>query len=572
MIAIRLHIFVSATRHVAGSSVLLLRLAAFHLSPLLLHLSYFVAVDLLGFLSLLLLRPAAAGNAAAAARRRRPRYVDMLFLSTSAVTVTGLATVRMEDLSASQLVVLTLQMLMGSEMFVSLLGLALELLRDKRELLRRDRHDDVDGGRARSSSSVVVVCDEPDDGNRDEEASAPAPPPSSSAAAAAEGSDDRWRKSRSLRCLALVLLAYMAVVTLLGSVLVFAYVDGVQSARDVLARKRIGAALFSAAATVSSFTNGGLLPTNESMAVFAADRGLLLLLAGQVLAGSTLLPVFLWLAVRAARGVTRVFAAAAGRRRHEHDDELEFMERSAMAAGFGYLLPGSQTAVLAATVVSLAAAAAVLFCSLDWDSAVFAGLAAGDKVANAVFMAVNARQAGENSVDCSLVAPAVLVLFVAMMFVELPRSPCSCIPASATLFSVHRDDDDGGGGGETAERKDGAPKKRRLTLNSMVLSPLACNAAVTMVVCITERKSLADDPHNFSTFNMIFEVISAYGNVGLSTGYSCSRLLRPPPATGGCHDQPYSFSGWWSDQGKLVLVIVMLYGRLKGFHRQSNRR
>jgi Trk-type K+ transport system membrane component len=66
---------------------------------------------------------------------------------------------------------------------------------------------------------------------------------------------------------------------------------------------------------------------------------------------------------------------------------------------------------------------------------------------------------------------------------------------------------------------------------------------------------------------------SAYGNVGLSTGYSCSRL--PPAAaeaTAACHDKPYSFSGWWSDQGKLLLVLLMLYGRLKGFHGQRRRR
>jgi len=65
---------------------------------------------------------------------------------------------------------------------------------------------------------------------------------------------------------------------------------------------------------------------------------------------------------------------------------------------------------------------------------------------------------------------------------------------------------------------------------------------------------------------------SAYGNVGLSTGYSCSRLLPAAEATATCHDKPYSFSGWWSDQGKLLLVLLMLYGRLKGFHGQRRRR
>ena len=62
---------------------------------------------------------------------------------------------------------------------------------------------------------------------------------------------------------------------------------------------------------------------------------------------------------------------------------------------------------------------------------------------------------------------------------------------------------------------------------------------------------------------------SAYRNVGLSTGYSCARLPHPEKQSV-CQDMPYSFSGWWSDQGKVVLVLVMLCGRLKCFHRQRS--
>jgi Trk-type K+ transport system membrane component len=62
----------------------------------------------------------------------------------------------------------------------------------------------------------------------------------------------------------------------------------------------------------------------------------------------------------------------------------------------------------------------------------------------------------------------------------------------------------------------------------------------------------------------IFYLCSAYGNVGMSIGYSCSRLQQLHPESV-CHDQPYSFSGWWSDEGKMLIVLIMLYGRLKAF-------
>lgn len=411
---VRLHVLASTARHAASSSALVFRLVAFRLTPLLLHLSYFLAIDLLGFLALVLLRPSSP-----AAGAYRPRYVDVLFMSTSAVTVTGLATVEMEDLSASQLVVLTLLMLLGSEVFVSVLGLVLESSRQQRCQSRR-QDQDHDGRVIRPSSVTAAVRDEPDLEEADNTSNSQAPP-SSSEDSSGDG-DNHKERCRAVRSLALVLSAYMAAVLVAGSVLVFAYVATVPTARDVLARKRLGAALFSVSATVSSFTNGGLLPTNESMAVFAANRGLLLLLAGQILAGCTLLPVFLRLAV----GATRWVATAVSAGRGGHDEELEpvSVDRSAAAAGFGHLLPSvPRAASLAATVVAVAAASAALLCCMNWNSAVFAGLTPGEKVTNAVFMAVNVRQAGENSVDCSLVAPAVLVLFLAMMSVTPHASP-----------------------------------------------------------------------------------------------------------------------------------------------------
>ncbi|GJN39273.1 hypothetical protein PR202_gb28380 [Eleusine coracana subsp. coracana] len=523
--------FVSAV----SSSVFVCRFIASHSGPLLIYLSYFVTIDLLGFLALILL------NKPSNTDYSPPRYVDLFFMSTSAVTVTGLATVRMEHLSGSQMVVLTVLMLLGSEMFVSLLGLVLEL-----SLVNRKHGPDHDD----DSTRVTALCDD------DEEA---ASPPSSSTVDSNDDDDDEKKRKRFL---AVVVSAYMVVNLLLGSLTVFLYVANVPSARGVLTKKRINVALFSASVTVSSFTNGGLTPTNESIAVFSTNQGLLLLLVGQILAGGTLFPVLLPLLLRA----TRLFFSGP-RARHDGDkeDDEQFMSKHATAAGlFTHLqLPGGGGLLQAATAVTVAAAAVTLFCCLNWDDAVFAGLAAGEKVANAVFMAVNARQAGENSVDCSLVAPAVLVLFVAMM----------CTPASASFFSVHDGDGEpSGGGGEPPGRtKDDGTRKRRLSLNTTLFwSPLALNAAVVMLVCVTERRSLSNDPLNFSTFNMVFEVISAYRNVGLSIGYSCSRLLRPEDASV-CHDQPYSFSGWWSDQGKLLLVLLMLCGRLKGFYNQRRR-
>jgi Trk-type K+ transport system membrane component len=62
-------------------------------------------------------------------------------------------------------------------------------------------------------------------------------------------------------------------------------------------------------------------------------------------------------------------------------------------------------------------------------------------------------------------------------------------------------------------------------------------------------------------------VCSAYGNVGLSLGYSCQQWVRASAntphaqAAAACRDAGYSFSGKWRAGSKLVLVGVMLAGR-----------
>ncbi|KAJ8058697.1 hypothetical protein OCU04_012869 [Sclerotinia nivalis] len=79
--------------------------------------------------------------------------------------------------------------------------------------------------------------------------------------------------------------------------------------------------------------------------------------------------------------------------------------------------------------------------------------------------------------------------------------------------------------------------------------------ATFLIVCI-EASSFEKDPITYSVFNVIFEVVSAYGCVGISTGLP---------------DQDYSFSGGLKSASKVVLVAVMVRGRHRGLPRALDR-
>lgn len=70
-----------------------------------------------------------------------------------------------------------------------------------------------------------------------------------------------------------------------------------------------------------------------------------------------------------------------------------------------------------------------------------------------------------------------------------------------------------------------------------------------LVITTIETSHFLADPVTSSVFNVIFEVVSAYGCVGISVGLP---------------NQAYSFSGGWHWPSKLVLCLVMIRGRHRG--------
>ncbi|CAL9061780.1 unnamed protein product [Musa banksii] len=186
----------------------------------------------------------------------------MLFMPTSALTVSGLAAVEMENLSSAQIVVLSLLMFHGGKVFVTLLGL----------LFGRGKQDEPGSSAGRVDSACIELESvDPSQNTIDRIESGISP--------AAAGADES-----SVRSLGYVVSGYVAIFHLIGTSLLL-------GARGILKTKGIDVFLFCLSATVSSFANGGLIASNENMAIMNKDPVVLLLMIAQVLGGNTVFPL-----------------------------------------------------------------------------------------------------------------------------------------------------------------------------------------------------------------------------------------------------------------------------------------
>ena len=68
-------------------------------------------------------------------------------------------------------------------------------------------------------------------------------------------------------------------------------------------------------------------------------------------------------------------------------------------------------------------------------------------------------------------------------------------------------------------------------------------ALAVFAITVIETRHFLENPTTFNVFNVLFEVVSAYGTVGISVGLPT---------------QKYSFSGAWNTGSKIILCLLML--------------
>ncbi|XP_074271894.1 cation transporter HKT1;3-like [Silene latifolia] len=351
-------------------------------------------------------------------------------------------------------------------------------------------------------------------------------------------------KSKSIKVLGFMVLAYLLVVHVLGISMVLVYFNFMSNnAKNVLEKKGLKTFTFSIFTIVSTFASCGFIPTNENMIVFRQNSGLLLMLIPQILLGNTLFPSFLRLSI----WVLGKFVKKS---------ETEYLLRNTKEIGFLHWLPSKHAKLLVMTVLGFVLVQFILFSSLDWNLQGLNDLNVYQKIVGILFQCINSRHTGESIVDISTVASAMLVVFVVMMY----------LPPYTSFLPTKEEEEDQHS--QNLCNKEENKRKNKINLENVIFSQLSYLTIFIIIICITEREKIKNDPLNFNVLNIVIEVISAYGNVGFSTGYSCARQLKHDAT---CVDKWYGFVGRWSDQGKIVLIIVMFFGRLKKFNMRGGK-
>ena len=189
-----------------------------------------------------------------------------------------------------------------------------------------------------------------------------------------------------------------------------------------------------------------------------------------------------------------------------------------------------QVKTVLAVSAALVAAGAALYAAAEWGRSLD-GLPVADRLVNALFQSVTLRTAGFNSVPFAALAPATALAMIGFMFVG--ASPGSAgggikTTTAAVLLAAIR---------STVRRAESVRLFDREVPGEIVYRSLAIAVISAAIVAGGLFLLLVFEPQPFA--DLLFEVVSAFGTVGLSLGAT----PRLGPA------------------GKLIIIAVMFAGR-----------
>ncbi|KAI5962331.1 TRK1 [Candida pseudojiufengensis] len=342
---------------------------------------------------------------------------------------------------------------------------------------------------------------------------------------------------RAVKLLIKIVVLYYLGFLLLPSIMFTIWVYCMPNYKNMLNDESIVPGWWAFFTAQSSFNDLGLTLTPDSMISFNQNAFIQIVSSFLIVIGNTGFPVFLrfiiWVMFITAKPLSL------------YKESLGFLLDHPRRC-FTLLFPSVPTWWLFLILVVLNGFDLIIFCILDLKNATFDGIPTGYRVLNGLYQAFCTRTVGFSVMDLSELHAATQVSYLVMMYI-------SVLPVAMTVrrTNVYEEQSLGVYANEKENEADeNAPSNYvGAHLRNQLSYDLWYIVLGLFIICIAEGKKLQKQEFRFSVFAILFEIISAYGTVGMSLGYP---------------DVNTSLSGKFNVVSKLVIIAMMIRGRHRG--------
>ncbi|KAJ5795288.1 hypothetical protein N7457_001887, partial [Penicillium paradoxum] len=343
---------------------------------------------------------------------------------------------------------------------------------------------------------------------------------------------------RALKTLAVVLITYYVGFHLIGLVSMVGWIMTTDTWGDIVRDAGVGRPWWGIFTSASAFNDLGFTLTPDSMYSFKRAVFPLLMLSFLIIIGNTAFPCMLRLMIWVLSKFTRQGTALW--------EELKFLLDHPRRC-FTLLFPRNATWWLFAILVALNGIDLIFFVILDLNDSAVTALPPGIRVVDGFFQAAATRTAGFGIISLSELHPAIQVSYLIMMYISVFP-----IAISVRRTNVYEEKSLGiyDATDEDHDEETNAPSYIGAHLRRQLSFDLWYVFLGLFIIAIAEGSRLQNvTDYSFQLFTVLFEVVSAYGTVGLSFGYT---------------DVNTSFSGQFNVVSKLVIIAMQLRGRHRG--------
>ncbi|WVQ71337.1 hypothetical protein IAR50_000865 [Cryptococcus sp. DSM 104548] len=305
---------------------------------------------------------------------------------------------------------------------------------------------------------------------------------------------------------------------------------------------------FSLFLSSSAYAGCGMVLTDQGLIPFQTNYLLIYISGIGLLVGNHALPIALRFIIWIGTKLTRT-----GTRRESFHFLLDHPRRC-----FLYLFPSHQTWYLLFILIAFTIAELLSFLLLNIGLPVLESLGGWERFSVGLYQSLSVRASGFGIVNVSSMAPAVLFIYIILMYVAI--YPIAMSVRSTNVYEeralgVYEEDDPATSSDAEPELKGGRGEVFSKYLMWHMRKQLAFDvwplAAAVLAICVFERGKILDPEKSewFTVFRILFECTSAYATIGLTLGTP---------------NNNYAFSGEFGTVSKLIMILVMLRGRHRG--------